>query len=349
MRQARLRSPETINPAYYHIVSRVVNRQLLIDDQAKESFVQMMRDYEAFTGIRVLTYAVMSNHVHLLIEVTRPEDDEITDGEVVRRVGAYSDTLAATLRSELKELRKAGKDKLADKKVAAWTCRMWDPSPFMKTLKQKFTQWINRHTGRRGTLWEERFTSVMIEGGSEALAMTAAYIDLNAVRAGLVKDPVDFPWCGYSAAQSGHRLAKQGLAICAAGLAPGQPRKAQEAYRHLLVPSVKLRKPEELAADLQAGVRLTPAEMLRCRVRYFTGGAVLGSKDFVNQIFHAERSRFGPNRRSGARPMRGLTKESPLHSLRALQKDVFGPRPEQPAKLAAKKVTAKAAKRRSAR
>jgi hypothetical protein len=45
--------------------------------------------------------------------------------------------------------------------------------------------------------------------------------------------------------------------------------------------------------------------MLRCRVRYFTDGAIIGSKDFVNAAFEAARERFGPKRKDGARRMRG--------------------------------------------
>jgi hypothetical protein len=47
------------------------------------------------------------------------------------------------------------------------------------------------------------------------------------------------------------------------------------------------------------------AKMLRCRVRYFTDGAVIGSKEFVNEAFMAARERFGPKRKDGARSMRG--------------------------------------------
>jgi hypothetical protein len=46
-------------------------------------------------------------------------------------------------------------------------------------------------------------------------------------------------------------------------------------------------------------------KMLRCRVRYFTDGAVIGSKEFVNEAFANARERFGPKRKDGARTMRG--------------------------------------------
>ncbi len=47
------------------------------------------------------------------------------------------------------------------------------------------------------------------------------------------------------------------------------------------------------------------AKMLQCRVRYFTDGAVIGSKEFVNEAFRNARERFGPKRKDGARRMKG--------------------------------------------
>jgi hypothetical protein len=49
----------------------------------------------------------------------------------------------------------------------------------------------------------------------------------------------------------------------------------------------------------------TTADMLRLRVRYFTDGAVIGSKEFVNEAFQAARERFSSKRQDGARRMRG--------------------------------------------
>ena len=50
------------------------------------------------------------------------------------------------------------------------------------------------------------------------------------------------------------------------------------------------------------------AAMLRCRVRYFTDGAVIGSKAFVNEAFAAARERFTERRKDGARRMKGSGK-----------------------------------------
>jgi hypothetical protein len=69
------------------------------------------------------------------------------------------------------------------------------------------------------------------------------------------------------------------------------------------------------------------ADYLRCKVRYFSDGAVLGGKNFVEGIFQACRERFGPKRRNGARPLRGLAatgKDESLFNFRQLRKGVFG-------------------------
>jgi putative transposase len=73
----------------------------------------------------------------------------------------------------------------------------------MKAVQLRFSLWYNSRTGRRGTLWENRFTSVIVEEEQRALRTMAAYIDLNPVRAGMVTDPADYRWSGYAEAMAG--------------------------------------------------------------------------------------------------------------------------------------------------
>lgn len=65
MRQPRIKGEGT---SYYHCLSRVVDRRFIFGEEEKEHFVALMRKLEAFHGMRVVTYCVMSNHFHLLIE-----------------------------------------------------------------------------------------------------------------------------------------------------------------------------------------------------------------------------------------------------------------------------------------
>lgn len=80
---------------------------------------------------------------------------------------------------------------------------MVDVSELVKTVKQRFSMGYNHKEGRRGTLWEERFKSVIVEDSRLALQAMGAYIDLNPARAGIVDDPKDYCWSGYGEALAG--------------------------------------------------------------------------------------------------------------------------------------------------
>jgi putative transposase len=57
--------------------------------------------------------------------------------------------------------------------------------------------------------------------------------------------------------------------------------------------------------DVPATGDVAFGQMLRWKLRYFTDGAVLGSRAFVDGLFEQCRDRFGPKRKSGARKLRG--------------------------------------------
>ncbi len=65
------------------------------------------------------------------------------------------------------------------------------------------------------------------------------------------------------------------------------------------------------------------AAVLRCRVRYFTEGVVLGSQKFVDEFFEGQREAFGSRRKDGGRRMRGAA-WGELRVLRNLKDDVIG-------------------------
>ena len=69
MRQRRLKAPASFPVAHYHCMSRVVNGDFIFEDTERECFVQYLREYERFCGVRVLTFAILSNHFHLMVEV----------------------------------------------------------------------------------------------------------------------------------------------------------------------------------------------------------------------------------------------------------------------------------------
>ncbi|WP_139556011.1 transposase [Methylotetracoccus oryzae] len=72
----------------------------------------------------------------------------------------------------------------------------------MKRLGQRYVQYINRTYRRTGTLWEGRFRSCLTQEESYVLSCYR-YIEMNAVRAGMVEHPGDYRWSSYRANAQG--------------------------------------------------------------------------------------------------------------------------------------------------
>lgn len=343
MRQKRLRAPEHWSCAYYHCISRVVGREFLLGEREKEQFVRLMRQYERFCLVKVVSYCVMDNHFHLLVEEPQGELD-LSDSDFLAHLrGSLSKTEYADVRDRLLAWRRGEDQTPADQLKASYLRRMGNVSFFMKALKQAFTQWFNRSHQRSGTLWESRFRSVLINGmDAEALTMMSAYIDLNPVRAGIVDDPKDYRWCSYGQACAGKALALAGikqvvdqLYLCR-GREPVGVKRSHEVYRTELMvrgqdeggsssghPLRRDVSEQRIRAVLDRKGKLSRHEALLCRVRYFCDGVVLGSQNSVNEVFKEQRWRFGPKRSSGARPIKILATPG-LCSLRDLKVDVIG-------------------------
>ena len=202
--------------SFYHCVSRVVDGLFIFQTTGHgspeaERFVQLMRQLEAFSGVRVLIYVLMSNHFHLLCEV--PQARELSEAELLDRIQAgYGPARRQALEQELVRLRQEpdGAEQI-QQLLQPYRRRMFDLSIFIKELKGRFAQWYNRRYGRYGVLWADRFKSVLLEGG-EAVAAVAAYIELNPVRAGLCADPKDYRYCSYAEALAkDSSLAREGI------------------------------------------------------------------------------------------------------------------------------------------
>jgi putative transposase len=73
----------------------------------------------------------------------------------------------------------------------------------MKHLGQRYVQYVNRSYRRSGTLWEGRFRSCLAQSEDYVLSCYR-YIELNPVRAEMVRHPREYPW-------SSHRANAEGL------------------------------------------------------------------------------------------------------------------------------------------
>ena len=320
-----------IKPAIYHLVSRVDERRYAFGPEEKEKFRTLMRMTENFTGCRVLSYCLMSNHFHILLEVPPAAGLQIPDSDLLKRLEVFHPKWKVReVSAALEEARAKHDDKEITRIRGAYTYRMHNLSEFMKMLLQRFSSWFNRRHERTGRLWEQRFKSVLVENGTAARTM-AAYIDLNPVRAGLCEDPADYRWSSYAEAVAGGRKARAGLVRAlrghdgnegtARGWAQGGLAKEYRAI--LLGQGVEVvvdaevkrkgmkreRRDAELAALDQRWTDLRISKVIRHRVRYFTDGAVIGGRGFVDEVFEGSRRFFGAKRKDGARKPRGALGE----------------------------------------
>ena len=325
-------------------MTRTVNGEMLFKDREKEMLRKMIWQVADFSGVEVLTYCVMSNHFHVLLRV--PDASEVSDKELIRRYRVLypkpTKYQTASIEVMEKELQKGGEDAEAIRKKLL--ARMGDVSEYMKAVKQRFSVWYNRSHQRYGTLWAERFKSVLVEGKGNPLQTMAAYIDLNPVRAGIVEDPKDYRFCGYAeavahstssllhkssggqAGQAGEHAALRGLKMVWADFSSN----ALQAHRSLIFgkrgadpDASEMTRKKALKVLEQEDALLPKATVLRCRVRYFTDGAILGSKEFVRGFAGAWQLEKG--RKYPPKPcvMRGADWQD-LATINGLRKQVFG-------------------------
>jgi putative transposase len=324
MRNARIKVPAESGEAIYHCTTRTVNGEHLFDDTAREVLRKQLWQIADFCGLQIITFAILSNHFHVLVRV--PQSAPVPDDELLRRYRVLypkpTRYQAARLEVIVADLKANGPE------AQAWRKRqlalMNDVSQFMKLVKQRCSIWFNQTHRRYGTLWAERFKSVLVEGKGNVLQTMAAYIDLNAVRAGLVRDPKDYRFCGYAEAVAGAERARQGLRTVIGG---GGWSHVQSAYRQLLHGTgagpragAATISDEDFRRVVSEGGHLPLATVLRCRLRFFTDGAVLGSKAFVAK-------HLAKHRATGQRaplPLPPVTDWGGLTTLRRLNRRAWG-------------------------
>jgi len=324
MRTRRLKISGT--DATYHCMTRTVNRERLFGDREKEVMRKMLWQVADFCGVEVLTYCIMSNHFHVLVRV--PCLTEVSDQELLRRHKALypkpTKYQSASISVMEKELLAGGEEAVKIRKQLL--SRMGDISEFMKAVKQRFSVWYNKSHGRCGTLWAERFKSVLVEGEGNALQTMAAYIDLNPVRAGLVEDPKDYRFCGYAEAVATAGKARNGIENIWSDHS-GCP---MQAHRELIFgtraadTTVNAISRDRALKMLEKSDTVLPrATLLRCRVRYFTDGAILGSKEYVRSFADVWQRNTNRKRTPKAQPLRGADWQG-LEVIKGLRKEVFG-------------------------
>jgi hypothetical protein len=160
----------------------------------------------------------------------------------------------------------------------------------------------------------------------------AAYIELNSVRAGLCADPKDYRYCGYAEALAkGSSLARQGIRIVLGQSDDISWKEVSRQYRNYLFVhgSTNTKQPAFDLATAQSVVdqqngELSLPERLRCRIRYFTDGLILGSQSFVEFHFYHLKHKLGYKRRRPATRLTALGCANTLWVFRDLRVRTIG-------------------------
>jgi REP element-mobilizing transposase RayT len=279
MRLPRLKAP---GEAYYHVMSRVIERRRLLDKEEKSRLRDLIYDVAAFSGITVVTYTILDNHFHALVHV--PKARPLDEAELFLRLQRlYPQRKVVEITAELARYRKQGRKEAETALWHKYTRRMYDVSEYVKTVKETFTQSYNERYQRRGTLWDGRFKSVLFAAEEDVLELVTTYIDLNSVRAGITDEPLTYAWCGYTEAMFGNREARAGLQLLFGSLGrPATWEQAAAAYQQLLI----FRSPDAWGRPASGQADDDQPVDLRIgqRLRFISDTLVVGSRSFVEEV-----------------------------------------------------------------
>lgn len=299
-RQARI--VNSGEPTVYHVISRSTMPGYSIEDIDKDYFVELLRIYVKRYFVDVLGFCVMGNHIHLCVRVY--PGDRYSEEEIRQRFQAIY-----------------GKDRILSASDIQYYRDKWASlSEFVKDLKQNFTRFYNKRKNKTGFFWGDRFKSMIVENG-ETLVNCLAYIDLNPVRAGLVKTPEDYRWntLGYLLQTDN----KEDLISLDFGLIgqDGYDKDQRIAYYRKFVYGIGVKTtskgksiPEkEFNKARKKNFEVSRRDRFFKKTRYFTDSKIIGSKAFVERIYDHFKDHFKHKQVRLPEPVNGL---SGIYSLR---------------------------------
>lgn len=304
----RLRRVLAPGVGYYHVTSRISGQRFLLNPEEKDILTGLLFRVAEFSGVPVLTFTMLDNHFHIIVKVPRAR--EVDDLELVRRMYVlYGDTKTDRILHNWERWEENGFQFKVDAAKAALRRRMHDLSQFVKTFKETFSMSYNARHAHSGTIWGSRFKSQLIAQDYKALMSTSAYVELNSVRAGIVKTADTYRWSGYGMAKRGHATARDGIRLLVAmayrkealdfetaigayeavmdGVIPSADQLEREESRELIALRPQTFKRRDVEARLEKGGKLSFYEMLRCKVRHFSHGLAIGPAAFVQDLVHS--------------------------------------------------------------
>src|SRR3990172_1748831 len=182
----------------YHCVNRCVRRAFLCGqdpvtgqcfDHRKDWIRTRLEELAGIFAMDVIGYAVLDNHLHVVLR-NRPDlVDQWSDEEVARRwwnlFPKRRDDEGRAAEPEQHEL-----DMLTSprKRLKELRLRLSHISWFMRCLAENIARRVNKEEDSSGRFWAGRFRSTRILDETALLAV-AIYVDLNPIRAGIAATP----------------------------------------------------------------------------------------------------------------------------------------------------------------
>ena len=209
---------------YYHCVSRCVRRAFLCgnDKLTGKSFEHRRKWIEnkllyisQYFMIDIASYAIMSNHYHVVLKIDDRGAKDLTDLEVVQHWHHLFKGSPLTKSFENNEkIEEHDKDYLKAT-IKSWRSRLCSISWFMRSINEPLARFANKEDDCTGRFWEGRFKSQALLDNNALLACMA-YVDLNPVRAGISKEPTKSEFTSIKKRESfkslhGNHRAKQAL------------------------------------------------------------------------------------------------------------------------------------------
>ncbi len=285
-RPNRHKSPDA---AHYHLFNRAGGPPDYFpfrDPAVARKFWQLFEFYLQVYCCRLIAFELMGNHFHAIV---------------------FFQQLIWLGMQELRRRAQLRWGKRWKRETANWQAEDWqqfnrnlfDVSKFMHHVECEFSKWFNRRTGRRGHFWAGRYKNPELLD-QQALQDTTLYVELNAVRAGLVQRPEQWKmgsaywrWAGK----------KQDLLMPVEELFPEDDGRSFETYRGMLyhrgavpvegkpgvIPEWVLRREQRRGFERPG--------LFRRHLRFFNDGVAIGSAPRLRRLLDEYRAQGRYQRR----------------------------------------------------
>jgi REP-associated tyrosine transposase len=269
----------TWDNTWYHVFNHAASGTIdfpLEDRDAQSKLMSLFVLYARIYGCKLGSIAVMGNHYHAVLLM---KTWMLLSPKELRR------------RAEILNPGQAGKERLDTWSEDDWdrfNRRLFDLSDFMKDVQQNFSSWYNRRHNRRGHFWGARYKSTVLEHPIDA----CLYVELNPVRAGLVKRPED-----YKGSTCFLRAAGQDFDFAPLTEITGitDPQEAEQTYRSQLywrgaVPTKENQQviSEDILRKEEAG-GFARRGCFRQKMACYTDGLAVGTREHVANLLEKAR------------------------------------------------------------